>query len=360
MNDFEIINNGKTTYLQYPLKKNQIIDSTSSGMLLNNDIFGLAPVSLGDEAGELVIRYEIGQLVSLAEMIENGLSEGAMISIMRKMTKVIIHAEDYLLELTGYCYDKKYVFLDMELRNIRMIFIPVEKYSSEINFREFCRKLIEEYFEKYGRNQGYLKEVDRFLAQGKGTLTELLQLLESEEMDIKLGKKKGIELTSDERIQNDKPEIEPGNVSEEKKVRTLERKKVVLENSKKAAKAIEDTAYRTEPAYVLHKQTNDEIRRKAGIVRESTQEEIIVEGINFIIGQSSELCQYSVTGNAAVSNRHARITKKKDGTYWIEDLFSTNGTFVDGMRIYQGHPTELRNGSRIFLADEQFTFHILI
>ena len=56
MNDFEIINNGKTTYLQYPLKKNQIIDSTSSGMLLNNDIFGLAPVSLGDEAGELVIR----------------------------------------------------------------------------------------------------------------------------------------------------------------------------------------------------------------------------------------------------------------------------------------------------------------
>jgi pSer/pThr/pTyr-binding forkhead associated (FHA) protein len=45
--------------------------------------------------------------------------------------------------------------------------------------------------------------------------------------------------------------------------------------------------------------------------------------------------------NLAVSDRHARIVRDKSG-YFLEDLGSTNGTFVDGRRI-----------SRIGLAGKQ-------
>jgi pSer/pThr/pTyr-binding forkhead associated (FHA) protein len=36
--------------------------------------------------------------------------------------------------------------------------------------------------------------------------------------------------------------------------------------------------------------------------------------------------------NLAVSDRHARIVRDKTG-YYVEDLGSTNGTFVDGRKI---------------------------
>lgn len=36
--------------------------------------------------------------------------------------------------------------------------------------------------------------------------------------------------------------------------------------------------------------------------------------------------------NLAVSDRHARIVRDKSG-YYVEDLSSTNGTFVDGRKI---------------------------
>lgn len=45
--------------------------------------------------------------------------------------------------------------------------------------------------------------------------------------------------------------------------------------------------------------------------------------------------------NLAVSDRHARIVRDKTG-YFLEDLGSTNGTFVDGRRI-----------SRVGLAGKQ-------
>ncbi len=35
-----------------------------------------------------------------------------------------------------------------------------------------------------------------------------------------------------------------------------------------------------------------------------------------------------------VSNHHCRITEDDNGDLWIEDLGSTNGTYVDGARVY--------------------------
>lgn len=45
-----------------------------------------------------------------------------------------------------------------------------------------------------------------------------------------------------------------------------------------------------------------------------------------------------------VSNLHAKIYRV-EGRYYVEDLGSTNGTYVNGRRI--NYPTELRAGDRI-------------
>ncbi len=61
---------------------------------------------------------------------------------------------------------------------------------------------------------------------------------------------------------------------------------------------------------------------------------------------------------AKVSRRHARITCR-DGRYFLEDLGSTNGTFVNrGRRLAPGQPQVLQDGDEIIVGKTFLRFHV--
>lgn len=68
------------------------------------------------------------------------------------------------------------------------------------------------------------------------------------------------------------------------------------------------------------------------------------EGQEIVVGRSSDLDMVLV--EEMVSRRHARI-RMQDGVIHIEDLDSTNGTFVNGEKI---QATELREGDRVLIG----------
>jgi len=62
---------------------------------------------------------------------------------------------------------------------------------------------------------------------------------------------------------------------------------------------------------------------------------------------------------AKVSRRHARITLR-DGQYFLEDLGSTNGTFVNrGKRLSPGYRQPLRDGDEIIVGKTFLRFYIV-
>ncbi|HEX8709935.1 MAG TPA: FHA domain-containing protein [Pyrinomonadaceae bacterium] len=62
---------------------------------------------------------------------------------------------------------------------------------------------------------------------------------------------------------------------------------------------------------------------------------------------------------AKVSRRHARIMRR-NGQYFIEDLGSTNGTFVNrGRRLLPGDRQPLRDGDEIIVGKTFLRFHIV-
>ncbi|HKX43562.1 MAG TPA: FHA domain-containing protein [Burkholderiaceae bacterium] len=59
-----------------------------------------------------------------------------------------------------------------------------------------------------------------------------------------------------------------------------------------------------------------------------------------------------------LSRRHAHIFQK-DGGAWIEDLDSSNGTFVDGLRL-QEHAVPLEDGMLLAFGGDHFTYRVSI
>lgn len=58
---------------------------------------------------------------------------------------------------------------------------------------------------------------------------------------------------------------------------------------------------------------------------------IKIDSDQFIIGKSS-VCDYVIEGNPTVSRKHARIYKENN-EFWLEDLESSNHTYIDDEKI---------------------------
>ncbi len=74
----------------------------------------------------------------------------------------------------------------------------------------------------------------------------------------------------------------------------------------------------------------------------------------WLIGRSKS-CDIVIHSNR-VSRQHCLITLTPDGIFVIEDLSSTNGTFLNGMPLCT--PAQLYPGDHLAFADAQFTFQI--
>jgi 3',5'-cyclic-nucleotide phosphodiesterase len=69
---------------------------------------------------------------------------------------------------------------------------------------------------------------------------------------------------------------------------------------------------------------------------------------DFILGRSGETEDY-FQNIMTVSRRHARVTYS-DGAWKIEDLGSTNGTWVNGQRIERGKLHAIKKGDVVSLS----------
>lgn len=85
------------------------------------------------------------------------------------------------------------------------------------------------------------------------------------------------------------------------------------------------------------------------IKRMKTGEVIPVTKDAFVIGKQSG-ADYVIQDNRTISRRHARLYWK-DGSYWLEDLNSSNHVFVDGRRI--NDPVRLSDRMKFRLSDDE-------
>ena len=83
--------------------------------------------------------------------------------------------------------------------------------------------------------------------------------------------------------------------------------------------------------------------------------ELIVED-DLALGRLTTL-DGALADDSEISRRHGRVQRGADGGFVVEDLYSTNGTFVNGARISGPHPLrpgdELRIGGTVFAVSRR-------
>src|SRR6188472_2332043 len=77
-----------------------------------------------------------------------------------------------------------------------------------------------------------------------------------------------------------------------------------------------------------------------------------VAGERFLVGRGSD-CDLTLADTEA-SRRHALLRPQADGSVVLEDLGSTNGTYVNGQRI--SGPVTLRGGERVRIGETELNF----
>ncbi len=91
------------------------------------------------------------------------------------------------------------------------------------------------------------------------------------------------------------------------------------------------------------------------IQRVQTEEKIELTRFPFLVGTELGSVAYCVSGNAAVSRRHAEFSLQ-DGECMITDQKSTNKTYINDCVITPFMPQRLKDGDIIRLGNEKFRF----
>lgn len=87
-----------------------------------------------------------------------------------------------------------------------------------------------------------------------------------------------------------------------------------------------------------------------------TQQSVTVDKDEFRIGKNAGMSDYVITNNSSVSRQHA-VIQRRNGQFFVTDLGSTNGTFVNEKRI--SGTVQLQDGDNIRYVDVISVFNIV-
>ena len=93
------------------------------------------------------------------------------------------------------------------------------------------------------------------------------------------------------------------------------------------------------------------------LIRVKTGEKIPLNKGYFTIGKDSLHADYYVKDNGTISRQHAAIRQTNNGIF-LEDCNSTNGTWLNGVKLEKGGKQKLSNGSVIKISNEEFKYEL--
>lgn len=328
-------------------------------MLRHNSIHGLLPFTVLAENGEWKAFHDITGQQSLDAWLETGhMDEAFFTELLRALDQVCRAFGPYLLDENKLCLAPDHVFIENGSRRFSFCFLPEEPRP----VTESLRELLEYLLARIDHHDERLVEVAyaayQKAAEGDCRIGELLSdnVPEREEAEILYTAEEDEDTEPDEMWEfprqaergAEKKPLWSGLFDFSKKKEPMNGD---LPLSPEETEEIPQEPYEEKTTFL-----NPDEDYCKGLFRytgNGEEQDFTIGETPFFIGT-----KVGVGGklqSQAVSRLHAKITQAGE-VYLIEDLNSTNGTFVNDTPVNYKSPITLHPKDQVRFADEEFVF----
>ena len=140
--NFTFDNQGSSSFIIYTLSGTDELDDIGLGMINNNKINGIIPVSYMQINDERLLRYNISSKIPLESLLGSIVSREKVLAIFASICDVLVEAEEYLLETGMFILDKQYIYSNVSSGECVLMYLPIMKEEEEVDLRRFFKELI--------------------------------------------------------------------------------------------------------------------------------------------------------------------------------------------------------------------------
>lgn len=411
MNKMKIVKNPRISQLIIKSQKGQQLNEREVYAIGNNQVTGLIKVNVIKKKTSFKLVYNITGFTSFKDFFKDPLDKVTFAKLLQSIFANLQSMQDAQFYQQCVLFNINHVLINPSTLKVYFIYVPIQGFTNGIILRDFLLNIIQSCTFSPGEDTSYVREYINILNRGMNfSLFELKEYINgiSFSSDKKYeGKKKcprcsndvtvgtkycslcGAKIVGDTGDINNAAiytppinDIENGNNQRSNSYREyngigeiqyLREDRTVVRVKPASYEEKEDRSDRNDTQGLSDDTTNlseaddpyiggtvvlnEEAMRQpvAYLIRLSTNEKITISKSPFRIGRMKESVDYWVTNNNAVGRKHADVIIK-EGRYYLFDLKSKNGTFIDDRRIPEETETEVFSGSRITFADEDYDF----
>ncbi|MBO5282418.1 MAG: FHA domain-containing protein [Lachnospiraceae bacterium] len=372
MLETEYVRNLNCNYVRLRLQEKPEDNRYQYCILNRGGIRYLLPCSLRYINGDAFLYYDISSTQSMVQMFEtHTIKRDWMEDFLWGMERMQQELGRYLLEEHNVIWNPAHIYQDLEKNDFCFLYVPY--YQGETGLKQLLDFWVEhiDYEDEalvefvYGLHEQYDTAGDVCL---QGRILEKFRELEEKQQQA---------LTAADHLPEPElplsqenaalPEPEPASIKKgllsflerrRKKQETPSYQEILQRQvSMQTLGAVcEEIAYDAgqEEEYgktVYMEEQREQIR---GLYRENGELAIRIEKLPFVIGKKKEEADY-VLEDRSVSRIHARILEE-NGSIYLEDLNSTNGTFKNGLRMQPYEKRRLEKNDELCFGKVEFVF----
>ncbi len=396
MNNIKIIKKKKEKYVYTKLLATQSLNQREIEMLGSSQMVQLiTPQVKMSKKPEIL--YNVNSYLSLREYLHQVTTKGNFLRIVLSILDMMKEAQQKLLYVANFVLDMDYIFVDPTTKELRYIYLPICNYEQEFYIKGLLMTLAYDTVFNHLEDCSYVTEyISYFNTHPNFSVYDFEMFLREMNGEEVIASDKNVNIAHPSKLLNKDAKIclkcditylSRNNFCEKcggrltfvtpskqlgQSAQLQQAQPSVMQpqlQQQAQPQVIQSQVVQAQPAPqpmgttvlgVVESGTTVLSPQELGvvvypyIVRKSNGEKITVNTSDFSVGQGAT-SNYVVTGNTAVSRNHARIVTR-NGQYYIIDNQSTNGTYIDDVKLVPNMETEIVSGQKLRFANEEYEF----